>query len=83
MTMTSPVEKEHVREVVADALDVPTDTVTDDAAFVDELGIDSLLSLEVVVSLEREFGLKLAEDEMASLTCFADVWALVQARVGS
>ncbi|WP_447007135.1 acyl carrier protein [Saccharothrix isguenensis] len=80
MTSTQNVDKEGLREIVADALDVPVASVTDDASFVDDLGVDSLLSLEVMVSIEREYGIKLAEEETASMGSFAEVWALVSAK---
>ena len=82
MTTASTIDKEDLRAVVADALDAPVENVTDSASFVDELGVDSLLSLEVMVSVEQSYGIKLTEDELARLVTFQDVWETVRARAG-
>ena len=49
-------DKEELRTVVADVLDVERDDVTDEANFVEELGVDSLMALEVMVVLEKKYG---------------------------
>lgn len=80
MTVANTIDKEQLRAVVADALDVPVEQVTDTANFVDELGVDSLLSLEVMVSVEQNYGIKLTEDELGTLITFQDVWTTVIAK---
>jgi acyl carrier protein len=64
---------EELREFVADVLDLDVESVTDDANFMAELGVDSLKALEVLVALERRYQIKLNEEELKDMTCFADV----------
>ena len=78
---TSVLDKEELRAVVADAIDVAVEQVTDTASFVEDLGVDSLLSLEVMVSIEQSYGVKLEESELQSLVSFDHVWDLMQHKV--
>jgi acyl carrier protein len=77
------VDTEELREFVADVLDVDTEALTDDAHFISELAVDSLMALEVLVALERKFSIKISEDAVKELTCFADVRDLVHAKLAA
>jgi acyl carrier protein len=79
--MTQVVDPEKMREFVADVLDIETEDLTDDANFISELGVDSLKALEVLVALEREYTIKLSEEALKEITCFADVRELVYAKL--
>ncbi|MET9921068.1 acyl carrier protein [Streptomyces sp. NPDC059605] len=60
-------DREELRALLAETIDTDVTEVGDDTDFVDELGVDSLMALEVVVVLERKYGIKFAEDEMRSV----------------
>ena len=62
-------DKEDLRATVAEVLDVDEASVTDEAQFIDELGVDSLMALELMVVLEKKYGVKLAEDELREVSC--------------
>lgn len=62
-------EMEDLRRTVAEVLDVDETSVTDDAEFIDDLGVDSLMALEVMVVLEKKYGVKLGESELREVTC--------------
>ena len=70
----SPVDNEELRAVIAEVLEVDQDEITDDADFMGDLGIDSLMALEVVVVLEKRYGVKFVESELR------DIVSLRQAR---
>ncbi|MCZ4123124.1 acyl carrier protein [Streptomyces sp. H39-S7] len=57
-------DKEELRETVAGILDVESADVADDAHFMEDLEVDSLMALEVVVVLEKKYGVKFAEAEL-------------------
>lgn len=71
---------EELRQIVANVLDVEEQAVTDDARFVEDLGVDSLMALEVMVALEKKFRIKLAEKELTQITCLRNVYELVTAK---
>lgn len=66
---TVVLDKEDLRATIAEVLDVDDASVTDEALFVDDLGVDSLMALEVMVVLEKKYGVKLAEDEIREVSC--------------
>ncbi len=55
---------EQLKELVVDKLDVDESKVTKDASFIDDLGADSLDTVELIMSLEDEFDISI-EDEAA------------------
>jgi acyl carrier protein len=57
-----------VRQIVSDKLSISEDQVTEDASFIDDLGADSLDTVELVMALEDEFGLDIPDDEAEKLT---------------
>ena len=69
--------RELVRETFAQTLMVSTDTVSDTADFFDELGGDSLDSLDVAVHLEEICGQRVPEEEYALCRCVEDAALLL------
>nr|BCN28637.1 acyl-carrier protein [Streptomyces sp. SANK 60404] len=78
---TAVLDKEELRELVADALDVEVDEVTDDANYIEDLGVDSLMGLEILVQLEKKFGVKISEEEFGQITNFGQTYTLLSGKV--
>ena len=57
-----------VKAIVADKLSISEDQVTEEAAFIDDLGADSLDTVELVMALEDEFDLDIPDEEAEKLT---------------
>ena len=57
-----------VKEIVMEQLGVDEEEVTPEASFVDDLGADSLDTVELVMALEDEFGLDIPDDQAEKLT---------------
>ncbi|MFA4926235.1 MAG: acyl carrier protein [Candidatus Aminicenantales bacterium] len=57
-----------VKAIVADKLNVGEDQITENASFTQDLGADSLDTVELVMALEDEFGLDIPDDEAEKLT---------------
>ena len=55
--------EEKVRKIIVNQLDINEEEVTPDASFTDDLGADSLKSIELVAAYEEEFDLDLNEEE--------------------
>ncbi|MFB7307322.1 acyl carrier protein [Streptomyces sp. NPDC056192] len=75
------VDTEELRSLVADALELPVEEVTDEAHFVDDLQVDSLMALEIVVNLEKKYGIKVAESDFKQVSNLLQVRALVDAKL--
>lgn len=67
-TNANSVDLEDLRRAVAVVLDVEVTDLTDDARFAEDLGGDSLLALEVIVMLEKKYGVKFTEPDVQRLT---------------
>ena len=60
--------EERVKKIVIEQLGVADDQVTPEASFVDDLGADSLDTVELIMQLEEEFGMEIPDEEAEKLT---------------
>jgi acyl carrier protein len=54
---------ERVKQIVAEQLGVEEDQVTSEASFIDDLGADSLDTVELVMALEEEFDIEISDED--------------------
>jgi acyl carrier protein len=71
---------EKVINIVVDKLGVERSEVTPDAAFVDDLGADSLDLVELIMAMEEEFGHEIADEEAEKLRTVQDVINFIKSR---
>ena len=60
--------EERVKKIVAEQLGAKEDEVTNSASFVDDLGADSLDTVELVMALEEEFETEIPDEEAEKIT---------------
>ena len=70
-----------VRAIVADKLSISEDQVTENASFIEDLGADSLDTVELVMALEDEFGLDIPDEEAEKLTTVGKAMDYISAKV--
>ncbi|MDO4410874.1 MAG: acyl carrier protein [Akkermansia sp.] len=75
--MSNSIE-EKVREIIVDQLGVEADKVTTDAKFIEDLGADSLDTVELVMAFEESFGIEVPDTEAEKLQSVADVVAFIE-----
>ena len=73
--------QDRVKKIVVEQLGVAEDQVTPDASFVDDLGADSLDTVELVMALEEEFDTEIPDDEAEKITTVKQAIEFVQANV--
>lgn len=61
-----------VKKIVADHLDVEEAKVSSDASFIDDLGADSLDTVELVMAFEEEFGVEIPDDAAETILTVGD-----------
>ena len=63
--------KTSIRELITDIaedMDIDESTITDDALFIEDMGLDSMALLEVLATMEKKFGVSIPESEFPNIT---------------
>ena len=63
---------ERVKKIVIEHLGVDEDKVVESASFIDDLGADSLDTVELVMAFEEEFGIDIPDDAAETIQTFGD-----------
>ena len=63
---------EKVKAIIVDQLGVKAEEVSATASFVDDLGADSLDTVELVMALEEEFGIEIPDEDAEKMTTVAE-----------
>ena len=69
--MSEPTDA-RVREIIVNELGVEAEKVTDEASFVDDLGADSLDTVELVMAFEEEFGIDIPDEDAEQMRTVGD-----------
>jgi len=78
-TIESKVPAE-LKTLVASVMDVDENSYSDESHFIEELGVDSLMALEIMVTLEKKYHVKFSEPELRKITCLRNVYELLIAK---
>lgn len=70
---------ERVKKIVVEHLGVDADKVKAEASFIDDLGADSLDTVELVMAFEEEFGVEVPDEEAEKLQTVGDVVKYIEA----
>ena len=70
--------EDKVRDIIVDQLGVNADQVTKEARFIEDLGADSLDTVELVMAFEEEFSIEVPDEEAEKLQAVGDVVAYVE-----
>jgi acyl carrier protein len=73
---------EKVIDIIVDKLGVERSDATPEAVFVDDLGADSLDLVELIMAMEEEFGMEIADEDAEKLRTVQDVISFVTSRAG-
>jgi acyl carrier protein len=69
--------KKDVKALVAGIAEVPVEDLKDDAAFTEDLGIDSMMALEIVASIEKKYKVVIPEDKIPTVRSLQNVYELL------
>lgn len=70
--------EQKVKEIIADRLGVDPEEVTPEASFVEDLGADSLDTVELVMALEEEFGIEIPDEDAEKIQTVGDAIEYIQ-----
>ena len=71
---------ERVKKIVVEHLGVESDKVVDSASFVDDLGADSLDTVELVMAFEEEFGSEISDSEAEKILTVGDAIKFIESK---
>ncbi len=73
---------DRVKKIVTEHLDIEADKVTEEASFIDDLGADSLDTVELVMAFEEEFGCEIPDDAAENIVTVKDAVDFISKAVG-
>lgn len=74
---------DRVRAIIAEQLGVKVEEVTDGASFVEDLGADSLDTVELVMALEEEFGIEIPDEDAEKMSSVGDAIKYIETKTTS
>jgi len=74
--------EDKVKEIISKQLGVDASEVTDEASFVDDLGADSLDTVELVMALEEEFGVEIPDEDAEKIAKVKDAIEYIKTKKG-
>ena len=76
------VDSQKVKSIIAEQLGVKAEEVTEDARFVEDLGADSLDTVELVMALEEEFGVEIPDEDAEKMTTVGAALKYIEEKLG-
>jgi acyl carrier protein len=77
-TYTADEIRAEVKNLVARVTEREVSEIPDDAHFMEQLGVDSLMAMEIMIAVDRKFGIDIPEEEFNKATNVNESVALVQ-----
>jgi len=74
---------ERVKKIVVEHLGVEESKVTENASFIDDLGADSLDTVELVMAFEEEFGIEIPDDAAEKILTVNDAISFIQQKTAA
>lgn len=72
-----------VKSIIAEQLGVKPEEVTPAASFIDDLGADSLDTVELVMALEEEFGIEIPDEDAEKMTTVGDAMKYIEEKANA
>lgn len=74
---------EKVKDIIAEQLGVKKEEIKPESSFVDDLGADSLDTVEVVMALEEEFGIEIPDEDAEKITTVGEAVKYIDEKIKS
>ncbi len=72
------IDTQKIKSIIAEQLGVKAEEVTDNAKFVEDLGADSLDTVELVMALEEEFGIEIPDEDAEKMTTVGEAMKYIE-----
>jgi acyl carrier protein len=74
--------EERLRKIIAEQLGVSEEEVVPEASFIDDLNADSLEMVDLIISLEEEFGIQVSDEDAEKIKTVKDAFDYLNDRLG-
>ena len=74
--------EEKVKDIIVEELGVEREKLTSDASFMEDLGADSLDTVELVMAFEKEFDIDIPDEEAVKLRTVGDAMSYLHEKIG-
>lgn len=71
-------QMEKIKQIIVEQLGVDENEVTPEAHFIDDLGADSLDTVELIMALEEEFGIEISDEDAEKIQKVGDVLSYIK-----
>lgn len=72
--------EEKVKSLIASQLNIPVEKVEDSSRLVEDLGADSLDIVEMLMTLEEEFGINIPDEETANMKTVSEIIKVIESK---
>ena len=79
--MANNLEKE-LRTLIAEIVELEEEKITPDASFVEDIGMDSMMALEILAAIEKKYSLKIPEEYLTKITSLKQVVEVTKELMG-
>ena len=69
--------KKEIKKMVSDIAEIPEEEIKDNAQFAEDLGIDSMMALEIVASVEKKYKVVIPEEKIPTIRSLENVYQLL------
>ena len=74
---------DRVKAIIAEQLGVKPEEVVPEASFIDDLGADSLDTVELIMALEEEFGVEIPDEDAEKMTTVGDAIKYIESKAAA
>jgi len=75
--------EEKIKSIIAEQLGVKREEIKPESSFIDDLGADSLDTVELVMALEEEFGIEIPDEDAEKMTTVGDAIKYIEEKAKS
>lgn len=65
--------EQDIKQIISTILEIEPDKITPEARFVEDLGMDSMMALEILAAIEKKYHITIPEENLTKMTSLSDV----------
>jgi len=70
-----------IKKIIAEQLNINADNIKNDSKIVEDLGADSLDIVELLMTLEEEFGINIPDEDTAKMTTITEIFEVIKNKI--